>query len=501
MPSHSFCPPRWPSFYDLHRLSSAGTRLSDLWQKIPEWPRVGNEGRVIVIGAGISGLCVAWGLRAAGFSPIILERTPRVGGRIFTSRGHFGAQYAELGATRIPANHPLPMAYIHHFGLPLVEYPSNDLRQLYSVLGQRFKNNYLGQANYPDDFGLTAEEARLDASSLHDDYTNKAVQLLSDPQHPQWPTPSDIEAFQGHGFLHCLDKFGASAVAKEICRAQAGTIVEVYDALAWLAAQRIDGEEQKLFAIQGGNDRLTTSFAESLGDSIVTNAHVRAVHSESRGVRVDYVHAGRPTSLSGDYVVCCVPHRLLLEIEFHPQLSAAKLNAVNAVPMGQVTRLNYQFSRRFWNLDEGLRGLQIAHTTSPIERIWDLTVVQPGPAGILVGYAEHEHAAAFDRLPSDEARLAKGLTEIDSLFPTAKDSFMKGLAFSWQQPWSKGAWAAFLAGQMQKYLADFQRAEQRIHFAGDYMSFHTAWIQGALESAHFAIAEVIAAHQKENGTL
>lgn len=427
---------------------------------------------------------------------MVLERTERVGGRIYTSRGEFGDQYVELGATRIPDNHPLPLAYVRHFALPLVEYPSDTSQQIYEVLGRRFASSYLRGADYPADLGLTTAESRLDAESLHHYYTEQAVRSLSDPGAPGWPSALDRERLKGQSFLHSLDRFGASNAAKEICRAYAGTIIDVYDALTWLAAQRIDGDVQKIYAICGGNDRLTTCFAEALGDCIVKNAHVQAVHSESDGVRVDYVRNGRQESLEGDYVVCCVPHRLLLEMEFHPQLSAPKLHAAKEIPMGQVTRLNYQFSRRFWNVDDGIRGLHVACTSRPIERIWDLTTVQPGASGILVAYAEHEHAAALDQLPSDEARLQRGLDEIYSLFPNARGTFMKGLSFSWQQPWTKGAWAAFLVDQM-RYIADLQRAEERVFFAGDHTSFHSAWMQGAIESAHFAIAEVIAACRKE----
>lgn len=489
--SDSFCPPKNTSAYDRQRLSAGAPLLPDLWQKIPQWPHVGKGRRVIIIGAGISGLCAAWSLRGAGFSPIILERTRRVGGRIFTLRGYFEEQHVELGATRIPDNHPLPLTYIRHFGLPLVEYPSRDQTQIYSVQGRRFRGNHGRGAEYHDDLGLTAEELRLEAHGLHDHYSQRALSILSDPRASDWPSTLDRKAFQGQSFLQSLDKLGASAIAKEICRAHAGTIIDVYDALFWLAAQRIEGETQKTYAIADGNDRLTSCFAEALGDCIVLGAHVQAVRSQSNRVCVDYVRDGRAESVQGDYVICCVPHRILLEVEFHPQLSAAKIAAIREVPMGQVTRLNYQFSRRFWNLDEGVRGLQIACTTGPIERIWDLTALQPGPNGILVAYAEHEHAAALDRLPSDETRLERGLEEIDALFPNARAAFLKGLSFSWNQSWTRGAWAAFLPDQM-RYLADFQHAEGRVFFASDYMSFHNAWMQGALEAAHFAVAEVIA---------
>jgi len=61
-----------------------------------------------------------------------------------------------------------------------------------------------------------------------------------------------------------------------------------------------------------------------------------------------------------------------------------------------VTRLNFQFSRRFWNLDEGLRGLAVACTTSPIERLWDTSILQSGDRGILTAYVQHRNADRLD---------------------------------------------------------------------------------------------------------
>lgn len=491
MESASFCPPASTSIYDRRRLSAAAAMLPDLWLKIPTWPSVGGGRRVIVIGAGISGLCAAWGLRAAGFSPVVLERTNRIGGRIFTLRDYFRGQYVELGATRIPEQHPLPLAYVRRFGLSYREYPSNRTSSVYHVRGHRFETSGPHGAAYPRDLGLTDEEARLDTEQLCNLYTERAKRVFSSPDEPGWPPAGAREAFHGESVQSLLGKLGASPAAREIHRACNGSVVETFDALAWFAAQRIEGPGRKLYAIAGGNDRLTDSFAESLEGCIVRGAQVKAVRSAAGTVSVEYVRDGRRESIQGDYVLCTVPHRILPEIDFSPPLSAAKRAAITAIPMGRVTRMNYQFSRRFWNR-AGAHGLIVACTTSPIERLWDMSAIQPGTDGLLVAYAECLNAEALDRLPSDEARLERGLDVIESLFPGARASFIKGLSFSWRQPWTQGAWPVFLADQT-RFIGDFQRAEGRVFFAGDHTSLHSAWMQGALESAHFAIAEVIAA--------
>lgn len=448
---------------------------------------------MIVLGGGIAGLCAAWSLREAGFQPLLLERTARVGGRFYTLRDHFGDQYVELGVTRIAETHVLTLGYARHFDLPLVDYAFEGARILFSVLGKRFASTTHGPVDYPDDFPLSPEERKLDAEALDLFYTGQAFTRIGDPRDAAWPPASARGEFAGETFRRSLDRSAASHAAKEICRAYDGTEIDAYDALGWLALQRLDSAWQRSYAIAGGNDRLTSAFATSLGDRIVTGAHVQRVTSDENGVSVAYLCDGREETVEGEFVVCAVPHPILREITFDPPLSEAKRRAAEEIEMLKVTRLNYQFSRRFWTLDEGLRGLLVACTTSPIERLWDLSATQTGAHGILTAYVQDRNAEALDELPTDEARLAYGLTVMDSFFPGARQYFVKGLSFSWhQQPWVKGGWSLVRPDQTDR-LADLQRAEARVYFAGDHASLYSGWAQGALESAHFAVAEVIAA--------
>ncbi len=74
--------------------------------------------RVVVVGAGMSGLAAAYELSRAGHEVTVLEARQRVGGRVLTLRSSFAPGHlAEAGAARIPPEHELTLGYARHFGL------------------------------------------------------------------------------------------------------------------------------------------------------------------------------------------------------------------------------------------------------------------------------------------------------------------------------------------------------------------------------------------------
>jgi len=76
--------------------------------------------KVIIIGGGLSGLYLAYSLQKNNFSPLLLEASPRLGGRIKTIKGTLETPL-ELGATWFSDMHPYLLSLIEELGL--TKYP------------------------------------------------------------------------------------------------------------------------------------------------------------------------------------------------------------------------------------------------------------------------------------------------------------------------------------------------------------------------------------------
>src|SRR3954469_1800800 len=108
--------------------------------------------RVVVIGAGLAGLCAAFELLNAGHDVTVFEARARPGGRVLTLREPFAdGLYAEAGAMTISSSHTLTLRYVRLFELPLLEVKSPPGAFITQIAGERVNRpanarQYFGEA-------------------------------------------------------------------------------------------------------------------------------------------------------------------------------------------------------------------------------------------------------------------------------------------------------------------------------------------------------------------
>src|SRR5262249_49119208 len=134
--------------------------------------RGGPSQRVIVLGAGLAGLCAAYELQNLGHHLTIVEAQSRPGGRVRTLRQPFApGVYTEAGAESIPGAHNLTQGYAREFGLKLVPFSVPGTRTFFYVRGQRVTPTDTA-AVWP--YELTAEEKSLGRAGLFRKYVDAA---------------------------------------------------------------------------------------------------------------------------------------------------------------------------------------------------------------------------------------------------------------------------------------------------------------------------------------
>src|SRR5574341_881986 len=77
--------------------------------------------RVVIVGAGFSGLTAAFELSQAGYDVTVVEARNRVGGRVLTFSDMVARKTVEGGGELIGSNHPTWVAYAKRFKLEFLD--------------------------------------------------------------------------------------------------------------------------------------------------------------------------------------------------------------------------------------------------------------------------------------------------------------------------------------------------------------------------------------------
>ena len=448
---------------------------------LPQLERLQGRGpaqRVIVLGAGLAGLCAAYELQNLGHTATVIEAQTRPGGRVRTLRDSFPpGLYTEAGAESIPGVHDVTQHYAREFGLRLVPNQVPGTRSFYHVRGRRIAAG--DAAVWPLD--LTDEERALGLAGLFRRYVDEANQQALAAGFAQNPVQalSAWDAFKPGAWLRSR---GASAAAAELITLGFGT--EFGSAASFLLHGLNSRGSAVSYRIEGGNDGLPREFSKRV--SVRYGSPAIGVTQDDRGVEV-ILQAGRGTeTLRADRLVCALPCPVIGRIFESARLSNAKAQAIRDQHYSRTVKVFLQTRTRFW-LKDGLSG----HVTTdlPIERLTPDPGADPGARGALTAYPIGGYTSALEQM-SEAERVTAAREQAQQIFPELSSSFEGGVAHCWGlDPWQRGAFALHAPGQIG-FIETLARPEGRIHFAGEHTSPWTGWMQGALESARRAVREI-----------
>lgn len=450
--------------------------------------------RVVIVGAGISGLVAGYELARAGHDITILEARHQPGGRIRTWRDFPSGLYAEAGAAYFAEHHKLTRQYLGELGLTarrvVLEAPEALLH-----LGGRTATFADAFAN-PDviPVALTGSEKGKSPSKLWREAT-QSVRAILDREGEQrgWETISST--YHRHTLHEFLELAGWSDEAIALFAIASQRDIRLECAAVGELRNLLGYAKSETYEIVDGADRLPFAFYHRLADKVRFGAHVTAVHTSKDDVSIMWSTASGQQAVSrADYAVITVPVPAAASIHFHPGLSRAKVRAMRAVHYGPAVAVAAQFDMRFW--EDQPFSLSAGGTTCtdlPTRRI---TYPTYAPAGTTRGVLRMVHAwqpdtgawAAMD----SRARVRQFADDVAAIHQTAPTSLEHGMSHSWgDDRYSGGNIAVFEPPQQSEHIAALAAAEHRILFAGEHTHpvFHGT-MEGAAQSGVRVASEI-----------
>ena len=441
--------------------------------------------RVLILGAGLTGLTVGYELGKVGYDCRVLEARPRPGGRVFTvRRGTVSEEdgptqtaafddglYFNAGPMRISHHHETTLAYCRELQVPVEVFVADaESAYLYQTRSSTLAGRRIRLREARADFdGYIAEllskalsQAQLDQPLTADDrekllaYLRRLGALDQQRQYRGSPRRSGYEDRSAPIPLH--DLLGAN--------------IDFYLGIDW-------SSQPAMFQVTGGMDQLPAALARRLGNRVVHRAAVREIRQNDRGVWAIYTDKdGQSRRVDADYCVCTIPLPVLSELQ--KDLSQPVQSAISAASYDGAGKIGLQFRRRFWEQDDAIYGGR-SWTDQEIGQIIYPSHGFQGRKGVLVGYFLDFKRTMRARAHAERQRIA--LEEGARIHPQYPAEFETAFSVSWTRvPLSRGSWRSETA-KAHEALAPLRQPDGRVHFAGDYMTNMSSWMQGAFESA------------------
>lgn len=395
--------------------------------------------RVIVVGAGISGIAAARDLEGYGFDVTVLEARSRIGGRIQTDRS-WGVPL-DLGAS-----------WIHG---------ASDANPIWQL-----RNQYSYQTSITDWEDITIYD--VDGDLVTDNqYSASAARYRSIYRKARrWADRQDEDVSLQDGFDAVLRTRNLPSeeqralefnINYEIEQDYGGSIDELsawwFDQDSWLG-----GRDDAY--MQDGYGRLVTTLADDL--DVQLNTKVTSVAADSSGVTVRTDN----DTFDAAYAVITLPLGVLKagDVSFSPRLPRQKSAAIDLLGVGTLNKLYLLFRERFW---DDTTGFAYRSDTRGEWALW-LDLEQLVDAPILAAYNAADFGAALERR-SDQQTLDGAMAVLRTIYGRSVPAPQSAIITRWNaDPYALGSYSHIPVGASGKhYRALSLPSAERLFWAGE----------------------------------
>lgn len=418
--------------------------------------------KVLIIGAGASGIAAASRLKSAGFDVTILEARNRIGGRVWTDY-KLADHPIELGAEFIHGSEVLTWRLLKQHNL--VAHKALKDKQFYAHL-----NDIVGKLDK-----LVPEDWEDDIWECAEDWIDKgqsdtSLRQMLDSE--KWLIPHNSEITQ------LVNNFYACDYGADLSTLGMHGLLE--------ASYEGDSDEEGDFRIKKGYAALIKKMAKGL--DIRLNTPVQAIDYRSNTVTISDKNNA---SYTADKVIVTLPLGVLQagDIEFLPHLPENKIKAIQGIGAGNVNKVILGFKESFWK-----KKMAAVYTHLDSQIWWRPGFEHDSKDSVLTALVGGDSGAKYSRMSEEEA-INTALHDLQQIFgKQVKKAYRWGRFINWgADPYSKMGYSYNPVGVLglRKILAE--NIEDKLYFAGE--ATHTirpATVHGAIESGWRAADEIIA---------
>jgi monoamine oxidase len=447
--------------------------------------------KIIVAGAGITGLCCAYELMRKGHEVVVLEASGRHGGHVFTGRdGLSDGLYADFGADHLTRpGYEAFFDYIAEFGLSVIPYPNAEGSTAApgghfqrAIDGKFYSEEMLADPNVLKKLGFNDAETRfLSANSWNDLprlFSQSHLGKFTDEAHPLGVGHDELDKISTADFYK---RQGASPAALRFLGGQDESALFTLWRFAVMGFRGIPWSEGDTYRVRGGNQELPTAFATRLGDRVKLKHPIVAVTRSDSGVSVRYKAYGYDDEreMSADALVNCIPLSIFRTIPLSPALSPAMQYIVDKLGFTSHPFYVFEASSKFW-LDDGFSSINMEFEHPDISSVWQVPSEVETSRVLLKAYAPGGVSAQ------------RGLAAFREAYPGKHDTIVQALTVDWTRDRYAPSceMLAYPIGEMNKFWPRLMHPDGRIYFAGTYADPLSRGMESCLRSARRVAQEI-----------